>query len=613
LLIHKLAQIFANYTIIMLSSFSNTLTMLIRNLRSSADFRRAFLFWTGAYVFLALSNLAMLAMGGHMSELATGAILVALVAWHYVVSPWRENRRPSVDEVHQGNSDELATPVTKDGFAELAEQTDTSIQNNDSDTEETSKSNQEEIMDNQVGTPITVRVDPSSKNIELEAPVAPSDASPATNITSNPEPNNSGSRVAFLDNVKIFLTFLVVTHHITGGFGGSRDDSFYLVVGMQEHPLVQGILRSFSTLNQSFFMPLFFFVSAYFVPTSYEKKGPDVFRSEKRHRLLIPAFLTWATISPACMIWQSVIRDNYDEIMLMFAPGHTWFLFWLLVLNWMYTSFYQGMKVSGSNHRTLQNLSLPSTPTRMAWGAIVCGILMWVVTFFNAGATLFGMMPLQFGSLTCDLFMFAMGILAKRHNWLVTAATASPSNEATTATSGNETTSLATQMDINPWWLRLIVLFEAAALIALVELYRWMDQPTPEEHAIGVPHLSPLGVPFYVVSGLFCVDMGLALLQFFQQYANKQNSFTRFLSKAAYAVFLIHPIIIVAVQAAFIQAYNAIADEEDKIFFVDESRASLGGGEYMPVGWVIVNVISHLIVWPLAWLLSQAPYLRTML
>jgi glucans biosynthesis protein C len=620
-----------NFTI-MFGSFSNTITMLSSNIRSSSEFRRVFLFWIGAYVILVLSNLAMSVVGGHFPELVTGSILFALVVWHYVISPWRENKnrqkRRSADDVHHRKSDNMAPPdvvledasATNDSFAkedEPTEDTTCSSHNNDSDSEETSKANQVD-MDNEVGTPIVLRADPSSENIELATPVAPLGTSPTTNITSNPRSNNLGSRMAFLDNVKVFLTFLVVTHHITCGFGGSRDDAFFLVVGMQDHPTVQGILRNFTTLNQSFFMPLFFFVSAYFVPTSYERKGPDVFRNDKRHRLLIPALITCWTISPACMILQSVMRDNYDEIMFFFAPGHTWFLFWLLILNWMYTSFYQGMMKGTSRHQTVQIMSFPSTLTRMAWGATACGILMWVVTFFANGNIMFALMPLHFGALTCDIFMFAMGILAKRHNWLLTTARASPSNEVTTTktttiTIASKTSSLATQMDINPWWLRLIVVFEAAALIALVELYRWLEHVTPEENDIGVPYLSPLGVPFYVVSGLFCVDMGLALVQLFQQYANKQNAFTQFLSKAAYGVFLIHPVVVVGAQAAYILAHNAIVGEEDRIFFDDESRASQGGGDFLPVGWIIVNVISHLIVWPLAWLLSQAPYLRTML
>jgi len=457
----------------------------------------------------------------------------------------------------------------------------------------------------------------------------------SSNVKSNA--NKNKKRMAFLDNTKIFLTALVVSHHTTCAFGGCRTTSWYLVVAMDGNPYCQSFLRAFATLNQAYFMPLFFFLSALFVPSSYDKIGPDKFLKNKRHRLLIPGCLTWVTICPACMVLQQVVRDNYDEIFFILAPGHVWFLVWLLLLCWMYSTFYEAMvrnnDTKDTNDRGDENIyknatpehadatnnldettptttksttampvavaqiPFPSTISRLVGGTLICGLLQWLVVASFVGTPMVATIPLGFGSVVCDIFMFVMGILAKRNNWL----------------------------DKTPrktWISRIVLLLEGASLIILVELFQWWDDDTSptQFQGIGVPYLSPFGVPFFVVAGMFCVDMGMAVVQFFQEFANTETNLTRYLAKAAYTVYLIHVLVVLLVEIGYIYLYNALASSDNQIFFPEydaddpSTRTGQGGGEYYGIiGWVVVNILSHLIVWPLAHWISNLPYLKTML
>lgn len=68
-------------------------------------------------------------------------------------------------------------------------------------------------------------------------------------------------RLHFLDNIKIVLTALVLTYHVSCALGGC-DDSWSLVVG-DYSCMFQRFNQSFTLLNQAYFMQLFFFISAF--------------------------------------------------------------------------------------------------------------------------------------------------------------------------------------------------------------------------------------------------------------------------------------------------------------------------------------------------------------
>jgi hypothetical protein len=202
---------------------------------------------------------------------------------------------------------------------------------------------------------------------------------------------SSTKRLPYLDNVKTFLTALVVTFHVGCSFGGCGDRLWLLVLGFEDPSVPIWFERAnhiFVVLCQSFFMPLFFFISAYFVPTSYQQRGPDVFLASKRRRLWVPVMVVTFGLVPACFaLAQSVA--GCEEIRYVPMPAHGWFLLWLLLLNWVYHTFcvYNSMLVRNSNinhsssgndgiEDALTRRDFPRTLERWACGITICGILM---------------------------------------------------------------------------------------------------------------------------------------------------------------------------------------------------------------------------------------------
>ena len=86
---------------------------------------------------------------------------------------------------------------------------------------------------------------------------------------------NNTARLAYIDNLRIFLTMLVMCQHIAIGLG--TPGSWYYIVRDDPGLVTALILTVFVAVNQAFFMSLFFAVSAYFVPRSFDRKGPRRF------------------------------------------------------------------------------------------------------------------------------------------------------------------------------------------------------------------------------------------------------------------------------------------------------------------------------------------------
>ncbi|WP_069998946.1 acyltransferase family protein [Cellulosilyticum sp. I15G10I2] len=164
-------------------------------------------------------------------------------------------------------------------------------------------------------------------------------------------------RAYYLDHLKIFLTVLVIVHHVgqaygpTGGFWQYKSS-------LNESAQWLG---SFFAVNASFFMGLFFMLSGYFIPASYDRKGFKLFINDKIYRLGIPTLFAAFVIIPCQMyFYYSLYSGNaamhffqyYLQIYLGIGGqpvgfissigwpelnfGHAWFIEQLLVYSIVY-------------------------------------------------------------------------------------------------------------------------------------------------------------------------------------------------------------------------------------------------------------------------------------
>lgn len=480
-----------------------------------------------------------------------------------------------------------------------------------------------------------------------------------TTTTAKGRNGNSQRRLFFLDNIKVFLASLVVTHHAACAFGGCGEGSWYLIVPSNtndndEPTIFHIVLSTFTLINQSYFMSLFFFISAYFLPQSYssassscssrsKSKSWHQFRIGKRNRLLFPGLFVFFVVSPMTIILASGVHNN-NELGYYPNPGPAWFLFWLLLLNLVYISFVvvtdkededsdsilvqtqeelnneerdtyteplinidadedivtppppQGIEremregiptvmTTTTTTPTTLIMKFPSTNLRMAYGLGICGMSLLPFLVLEIGT--FASMPIALGSLTTDFFMFYLGLQANQHRWF-----------------DNDDDSLIDQLDIHPFSLLACVVLEGTVMSLFGALQFF--------HNLELVWWAWV-LPLVMVGGIFCLDMSLLLLIFFQRYLDFETQVSRFLVKGAYGVYLLHPLIVTGTTMLYIRLFGGGNDD-------DAGRCGGGGaGEdchlhyYYPLGFVFVTVVSQLINWPLAYCLAQLPYLNKIL
>lgn len=127
----------------------------------------------------------------------------------------------------------------------------------------------------------------------------------------------SGGRLFFVDNLRVFLTILVLIFHVMiiysalGGWQVAQDQSslvtaadraFYYVEGRADF-LTAAIGTWFLATTQAYFMGLFVLISAYFVLGSHERKGNGRFLKDRLVRLGIPWRSIAGSSAPCWFIW----------------------------------------------------------------------------------------------------------------------------------------------------------------------------------------------------------------------------------------------------------------------------------------------------------------------
>ena len=124
-------------------------------------------------------------------------------------------------------------------------------------------------------------------------------------------------RLYYLDNLKVGLTVLVIMHHAGQAYGQGGEWAYTPSNPAETLPW---IWHFFST-NAAFFMGLYFFISGYFVPRSYDKQGAKQFVQKKLLRLGVPLI--------AIGLLLSILSGKFEV-------GHLWFVESLLVFCLVY-------------------------------------------------------------------------------------------------------------------------------------------------------------------------------------------------------------------------------------------------------------------------------------
>ncbi len=337
-------------------------------------------------------------------------------------------------------------------------------------------------------------------------------------------------RELYLDNLKVLLTILVIMHHafITyNAIGG-----WYLSDPSSDE--VSTILFTvLGALNQGFFMGLFFFISAYFVPGSYRRKGAKKYLKDRFVRLGIPLIIYITIVNPIMMYFlhhasRTTFFEFYASYFLSFegmvdffgGNGPLWFILMLLIFTTLYCSWRQ--VYGNSAEKEIEQ----KAPNNMVLIAII--VLMGTFTFLVRTITPvisgYKFLNIQLANIVQYIIMFILGIMAYRRNWF-------------NAISDKQGKAWL-------WVAFLSILFLAVVAISAGALEGELTK------MMGGWYWESLA--FALWESIFCIGMNFGLITSFRKRFDRQGNVAKAMSSNAYAVYLVHAPVLVSISLLFI-------------------------------------------------------------
>jgi peptidoglycan/LPS O-acetylase OafA/YrhL len=342
---------------------------------------------------------------------------------------------------------------------------------------------------------------------------APASAEPIRSVT--------GERDFYIDRLRTVMTALVLFHHtaITYGAAGGW---FYNELYPSAAPSSL-LLTLFCATNQAYFMGFFFLLAGYFTPASLERKGYPAFLRDRFLRLGLPLLAFIFALGPltAAMVaayegrgfwrvfpylWNHAIIINgplwFAQALLMFCIGYC---AWRATLG---TSLTQSARTPSP---------VPSYSKWLLSAIIVGAISLAIRQFVPVGKNVIG---LQLGYFAPYIFLFAIGIAAWHYDWL----------------------RQFQWKNARPWIITLL----GAWFLLPVSIVVAMRVFGPGKANFGGGLTWP--AIFYAFWDPF-VACGFisAWLLFARAHMNKPSQFWSWLNRRAYAVYIIHPVVLVGI------------------------------------------------------------------
>ncbi len=373
----------------------------------------------------------------------------------------------------------------------------------------------------------------------VETGLVPPEKHPAASPSPEAAPTASpSSRLIYIDNLKSALTAIVVVHHVLGAFAGGG--SVGLSVGNFRNAL-QPVLMWLQIVSQSWFMCAFFFLAGFVAPGSLRRKGARGFLVDRLRRLGVPFALYFWAVNPLLTTFVDVVVAGRAST---YTPGAgpPWFLAWLLIYSVCLVLVSDG----GRDEPAFVATARPSLVALCGFGALL-GALNFVEMVFMPGLVF---MPITFGSFPLDCAFFTAGVLAARNGWLD-----NPENEAeATGAAGGRKEGEDAAAGVIAFALAAAgciaaFVFGGAAAGGIVS-----ENACGEWPSRGTPGLGTLlaVLVLNVCGGAFAVAALVASLDLFRRALDAHTPLSAFLSRHAFAAYLVHPVAVVPLTGAFI-------------------------------------------------------------
>ena len=325
-------------------------------------------------------------------------------------------------------------------------------------------------------------------------------------------------KIFYIDNLKVLLITLVILHHALNTYGAEGGWYYWQKT---THPGASIPMVVLITINQSFFMGLFFFLSAYFIPGSYNKKGAVRFVTDRLLRLGIPLVFYSFILSPVLIYLVYYFGKGHHVTFLQFLGGyHDWINFgvlWFVAALLLFTAVYVLWRIWGKKHQS-KPLSTPSSKM-IVWFAAGVGFTSFLVRIVFPIGWILNPLGFNLAYFSQYVTLFIAGLAAAKNHWL-------------------DTLPYHYGKRFMRYALRLLLFFAVMGIIQ--KLTR-----APDGWFTGGLHWQQL--LYAVWEQLLGFSIIVALLTYGKQFCNRSTPLMAKLSRNAFAVYIFHPLVLLAI------------------------------------------------------------------
>lgn len=330
-------------------------------------------------------------------------------------------------------------------------------------------------------------------------------------------------KIYYIDNLRVLLMVLVVLHHsfITYGAPGG-----WYYKEPTTHLGALFPMTLFVSVNQSFFMGFFFFLSALFIESSIEKKGTGRFIADRLKRLGIPLLFYSLVISPV-LNWY-VERYGYDK-KISFAQylsgyhhwvdfGVLWFVAALLLFTFIYVLIRPLIRFNPEKLR-----AVPGNTAILLFSFSI-GIISYLVRIIFPVGWVLQPVGFQLAHFSQYISMFILGIVAARNHWL----------------------DYLDIKKVKPFpRLARIMIFVGLPMMYVIKI---VTGCSIEAFSGGGTFQSFISAIWEQITGF---SIAVVLLGFGKVKWNRQSPLLQKMSRSAYAVYIFHPLVLVSIALLF--------------------------------------------------------------
>lgn len=340
------------------------------------------------------------------------------------------------------------------------------------------------------------------------------------------------SHLLYIDNLRTGLITLVIVGHIAITYGAPLGDWYYREEG-EVGPVFAILTMLLLGIGASFLLGLFYLIAGYFTPRSYDRKGAGAFILDRLKRLGIPLALYAGLINPLVTYWAAV-HGGYLGSFWQYVPGHLtelsvasvgplWFVEALLAFSLLYAlGRILTARIMGHTPAHYPAARAPGNRS-IALFALGLGLVTFLVRIWAPMGWWWEPLHLEPGHFPQYLGLFAVGVVAYRSRWFARIST----------------------QQARVWgWVALACVPLLPVLVVAAGVLS--GEPNPDV-AGGFTWLS-LG--FSLWEGFMGVAMVITVLVWSREHFNRQGRLAQQMSAASYAVYILHPLLIVPLALA---------------------------------------------------------------